>query len=228
MSIRKAIACVFAAGALSLISTLVQADTWRWQDAEGQVHFGDRPPPGVTAERIDVQTTPSTLTDEERQRRPEALRAAEAAKAAEAARKAQRAAGDAAAAADARAMDRGRCDRARWALAALESGRPVYRDANGAYRVKRPPNQPDTYTGPRQYLEDPERQRETARYQREMDQYCAAFPELQDKALAAEDLRHAEACEFAAAELQALQKEEAHSTPEEIARRQRFLDEECR
>lgn len=125
-------------------------------------------------------------------------------------------------------MNRGRCDRARWALAALDSGRPVYRDASGAYRVKRPPNQQDVYTGPRQYLDEAEREAEIAHYREEMNTYCADFPELRDPALADEELRHAEACEAAAIELEQLLQDEARATEEEIAHRRRFLDEECR
>ncbi len=230
MSILKSLAFACACGcALAVVgSGAASADTWRWKDAEGQVHFGDRPPPGVQAERMNVQTGPSALTDEERAQRAQELRAREAARDAAAARDERRAARKEERVADEAAMNRGRCDRARWALAALESGRPVYRDANGAFRVKRPPNQQDVYTGPRQYLEEAERQGETAHYQQEMDRYCADFPELQDKSLADTELRHAEACEAAAAGLEQLMREESRAMPEEIEHRRRFLDEECR
>lgn len=32
---------------------------YRWKDANGRVHFADQPPPGVKAERIELQKTPS-------------------------------------------------------------------------------------------------------------------------------------------------------------------------
>lgn len=213
----------FCAGAFALFvvcTGLARADTWRWTDAEGQVHYGDRPPRGVQAEQIKLQRKAAPLSEDARQPR----RAIPQGDEAEAARTAQ---ADAEAA-NAQALDRSRCDRARWSLAALDSGRPVYRDANGAYRVKRPPTQPDTYEGPREYLEDAEREAEIAHHRADMDRYCADFPALQDLSLADEDLRHAEACEFAAAELEQLLQDEARATPEELARRQRFLDEECR
>lgn len=226
MSIRKSIAyaCVLAA----LSAAAAAADTWRWEDEAGQVHYGDTPPPGVKAERIRLPSSPSALSDEARAQRQQELREREAAREAQAAREEGRAARAEARAADELAMKRGRCDRARWALAALDSGRPVYRDANGTYRVKRPPNQQDVYTGPRQYLEEAEREAEIARYRQEMDTYCADFPELQDPARADEDLRHAEACEAAAIELEQLLQDEARATEEEIAHRRRFLEEECR
>ncbi|MCC7120322.1 MAG: DUF4124 domain-containing protein [Gammaproteobacteria bacterium] len=226
MSIRKTIpwVCVLAC----LWPGLALSDTWRWKDAAGQVHFGDQPPPGVQAERIGVSSRPSPLTDEDRAQRQQTLHARDAARDAAAKREESRAAREDARAAEETAMSRARCDRARWALAALESGRPVYRDANGAYRVKRPPPQQDVYSGPREYLEEAERQAEIAHYQEEMNTYCAAFPELADPALADEDLRHADACEAAALELEQLLQDEARATEEEIARRRRFLDEECR
>jgi len=213
----------FCAGAFALFvvsTSFALAETWRWTDAEGQVHFGDRPPPGVQAEQIKLQRKAAPPSDDARLERRPAPQADEAQAAQEAQENAD--------AANARAMNRSRCDRARWALAALDSGRPVYRDANGAYRVKRPPTQPDTYEGPREYLEDAEREAEIAHHRADMDRYCAEFPALQDLSLADEDLRHAEACEFAATELEQLLQDEARATPEEIARRQRFLDEECR
>jgi hypothetical protein len=203
------------------------AETWRWRDADGNVHFGDRPPSGVQAERLKTPSKPAPAEGEAGARRLEQLRSDEAA------RKARREAADTRARrradADAgdRAQQRSRCDRARWALAALETARPVYRDANGAYRIKRSPNEPDIYTGPRQYLEAPEREAEIARYQRDMGEYCVDFPELQDKQLADEDLRHAEACEFAQAQLQQLEEPESRATPEEIAARRQFLEQEC-
>jgi hypothetical protein len=211
--------CAAACALLVVSTSLALAETWRWTDAEGQVHFGDRPPPDVQAEQIKLQRKAAPLGDDARlQRRPAPQN--DEAQAAQEARDADDG--------NAQALNRSRCDRARWALAALDSGRPVYRDASGAYRVKRPPTQPDTYEGPREYLEDAEREAEIAQHRADMDRYCAEFPELQDLSLADEDLRHAEACEFAATELSQLLQDEARATPEEIARRQRFLDEECR
>lgn len=227
MSIRGSIARICICAVLGW-AVAAAAETWRWTDATGQTHFGDSPPPGVDAERIEVRTQGAPLSDDARAQRARELRdrqsAAEAA-AAEEERRAARAAEQEAATA---AMNRVRCNRARWALAALDSGRPVYRDASGAYRVKRPPRQLDAYTGPREYLDEVERQAEIVRYQREMDEYCADFPELQDRARADGDLRRAEVCEAAAIEFEHLLRDAARATPEEISRRRQFLDEHCR
>jgi len=46
--------------ALGSMSAPVTAEVaYRWKDANGRVHFGDQPPPGVKAERIELQKTPS-------------------------------------------------------------------------------------------------------------------------------------------------------------------------
>lgn len=196
-----------------LVAPAGAAEAWRWRDAEGGVHFGDRPPPGAAAaERLQLRASPAATGSA-------APRAA-----------AQAAAPPAAAGSDeapAGPEPLERCDRARWALAALESGRPVYRDANGAWRVKRPPNQPDPYEGPRDYLADADREEAVARYRAERDEFCAAFPDLMDPRVADEDLRRAEACELAAADLARLERPEARASAEDLAARRRWLDTQC-
>jgi len=189
------------------------ADAWRWRDAAGGVHFGDRPPPGVAAERLRLRANPAATGSAPRPDAPHASAPPPAA--------------DEADAAPGGPERLERCDRARWALAALDSGRPVYRDAHGAYRVKRPPNQPDPYTGPREYLADAERAEALARYRDERDEFCADFPERMDPRVAAEDLRHAEACELADADLARLERPEARASAEELAARRQWLETWC-
>jgi len=225
MSIPKFLACVCAAGLW--LAGGASAETWRWRDAEGNQHFGDQPPAGVEAERLNIKRRPSELSPQDRTQRLERLRADEASRNAKREATQARAGRDADELADKRAGNRQRCDRARWALAALETARPVYRDENGAYRVKRSPNEPDIYPGAREYLDDAERQGEIARYRRDMEGSCADTPALADKRLAEEELRHAESCEFAEASLRQLEQPEARATPEEIAGRRRFLEAEC-
>lgn len=190
-------------------------EAWRWRDAEGGVHFGGRPPPGAAAERLRLRADPDPTGSAQGPVAPPAPAPPPPAPAE----------------ADATADGPGRlerCDRARWALAALESGRPVYRDAYGAYRVKRPPRQPDPYTGPREYLADAERAQALARYRGERDEFCAGFPARMDPQVAAEDLRRAEACELAAADLERLERPQARAAAEELDARRRWLDTQCR
>ncbi len=190
------------------------AEAWRWRDADGSVHFGDRPPPGIAAERLQLRASPADAGSLQRPAPAQVPAAASVATAADAA--------------PGGPEQLERCDRARWALAALESGRPVYRDANGAYRVKRPPNQPDPYAGPREYLDDAEREQALALNRDARDGFCAAFPDLMDPRVAAEDLRRAEACELAAADLARLERPQARASAEDLAARRRWLDTQCR
>ena len=189
------------------------AEAWRWRGTDGSVHFGDRPPPGVAAERPQLRARPAAAGSVQR---PDPAQAP-----------APRSGASDAEAAPGGPAQLERCDRARWALAALESERPVYRDAYGAYRVKRPPNQPDPYAGPREYLDDAEREQALARYRDERDEFCAAFPDLMDPRVADEDLRRAEACELAVADLARLERPEARASAEDLAARRRWLETQC-
>ncbi len=196
-----------------VVLTAGAAEAWRWRGGDGSVHFGDRPPPGVAAERLQLRASPAAAASVQP---PPPAQAPAPPSVAE----------------DAAAVPGGpeqleRCDRARWALAALESGRPVYRDAYGAYRVKRPPNQPDPYAGPREYLDDAGREQALARHRDDRDEFCAAFPDLMDPRVAEEDLRRAEACELAAADLARLERPEARASAEDLAARRRWLESQC-
>lgn len=216
--------------AIALVALLAvgnaAGETYKWVDESGQTHFSDRPPPGVVVEQIQIRPPPSSLSPEQAAERVDQLRMQQAA---EAARRGEEDKAEAGAEAEAqvRYARRERCDRARWALAALETQRPVYRDENGAYRVKRGPNEPDVYAGTREYLDDATRAREIARAQAVMTEDCAAFPDAQDKTLAEEELRLAEHCEAAQAELAALRRPEARAPADEIAHRQQFIEQNC-
>lgn len=62
---------------LLLLTPALPAEVYRWTDADGRVHYGNRPPPDTAARPIDVpaatSSTPSASVDEsvrrERQRR---------------------------------------------------------------------------------------------------------------------------------------------------------------
>ncbi|WP_157729949.1 DUF4124 domain-containing protein [Bacterioplanes sanyensis] len=52
--------CLRSAVAIALISlaAVASAEIYRWTDANGKVHFGDRPPPQVEKETVEVEPTP--------------------------------------------------------------------------------------------------------------------------------------------------------------------------
>lgn len=201
----------------------VRAETWRWQDAEGNTAFGDTPPPGVPAVRLDVQTQPpadpatagatsqrleqaaSRLAEERRQREAQAH--------ATRTRSAQEA--------EAR---RRTCEEAQQALIALTAERPVYRDGEGHFRIKRQPRFGDVYEGPREYLDDAARTAEIARQQQRIDSSCEDDFDAAERARVEEAMLHADTCERAAADLAA---QGTRPDPERQRMLEHFLREEC-
>ena len=173
-------------------------DVFSWQDRNGVGHFGDRPPVGVAASKVVLPAVPAVL----QARTLPTLTPPEVPPVSPAP------------AADLRVA----CDRARWALAALQTQRPVYRDGSGIYRVKRPPRQRDVYAGPRTYLSDAERSAEITRQEAARETACAAYPELEDPALAEQDLIRAEHCEAALAHWHDLTRADARASDDERER----------
>lgn len=107
--------CVFALG----VSPSGQAQVYSWKDASGKVHYGDRPPAERQGEARKVPGAPSETGDVAKARRSAAERQFEAReRQAKAEEGAQKPAADPAQA-KIRAEN---CQRARAALAALESG----------------------------------------------------------------------------------------------------------
>lgn len=50
----------------AMLAVPAMAGIYKWQDADGQVHFGEHPPPGVDAERIDARGMgPATPPEDE-------------------------------------------------------------------------------------------------------------------------------------------------------------------
>lgn len=208
-------------GVLLLASTsIASATTYRWRDAEGVMHFADRPPPGVEVEPVKVNAQPSPLSPTQAGQAIQTLRAQEAA------RQQDEAAETAASApAPALAAKRENCARAEWALSALETAHPVYRDEQGMYRIKRPPGQVDAYTGERSYLDDASRAREIGVQQKLIQTNCGAQPTAEEKAVTAEQILTAEHCEAAAADLETLLSSGGDRNL--IDSRQEFLDANC-
>lgn len=200
------------------------ADTYRWRDAEGNPAFGDTPPPGVAAERIDVQpaapsTDPADAAVAGQRLEQEANRLA-------AEREARESRAQAASAATARDTEarRRRCEEAKWAYAALTAERPVYRDGEGRYRIKRQPRFGDAYEGPREYLDDTARQSEITKQQAIIAEVCEIPMTAPERERVEEDILHAETCERAAADLAA---QGNRPDPERQRMLEHFLREEC-
>jgi hypothetical protein len=211
-----------------LVVVGVSADTFRWRDLEGRVHFGDTPPPGVIAEKIDLHAQPSKLTPEQAQGEVQRLRAISNAQSDATAAEKKRKAEAASKLANETAAHAQRCASARWALTALESGRPVYRDSEGMYRIKRPPGQGDAYTGERQYLDEAKRIQEIAVQRKAVTEACGALPTPDEKRRTEDQMKTAENCEAAAADLNKLEQPDSHAAPEHTAALRGYLANYCR
>ena len=208
-------------------SAAAEAVTYRWRDAAGHMQFSDTPPSGVRAEIVDIRSPPSKLTPNQAQGEIQRLRTLREGQAAAASAETQRKTSDAATAEATLAARAQKCAGARWALAALDSGRPVYRDGQGMFRIKRPPGQGDAYAGARQYLDDASRAQEITAQKRLAENFCGALPTKTEKRRTEDEIKMAETCEAAAADLARLQRPEAHATPAQIEVLQRYLSQ-CR
>ncbi len=207
--------------------TVAHAEVFRWRDADGGIHFGDQLPPNVRAESMSVRPQPSKLTPEQAAQEVQRLRnVAEARRAAEQAAKTQTSTE-----ANKELLDRAarlnRCEQAKWALSALESGRPVYRDEQGMLRIKPPPGQGDAYEGKREYLEESVRNAEISRQRQLLTKDCDGLPTAADKRETDDAIRMAEHCEQAAADLRVLSRPGAGASPELLAARRAFLSTNC-
>ncbi len=113
---------------LTLASAFATAEVYKWVDADGNVHYGDRPPAaGVDARSMPPPPAPAEDADQE-QRSLKQRRLLEAFEAERAER--DRAEADAAAA---KAQRTQKCERARRQLAVLERANIVYTtDESGA------------------------------------------------------------------------------------------------
>lgn len=50
------------------LPALAQAEVYRWTDAEGRTHFGDRPPTQAASQEVQVQTAPARVDNAARDR----------------------------------------------------------------------------------------------------------------------------------------------------------------
>lgn len=223
-----AVPVVALVGVLIALGPLpLRAEVYRWTDADGQLQYGDVPPPGVKAERVGRPVDPG-LSPEAAQERLNQIRLDDAGRDAEREARARARAKSDAAAAAARAERARRCQAAWDALAALESQRPVYRDEEGGLRLKRGQGWPDTYSGERQYLDDATRASETARYRAEAQQNCEPDADAQAALQSADEgRRRQERCDAAQADLAALRRPEAHAAQRDLERQVERVEEEC-
>ena len=150
---KKTIISVAATMTLAVSGAAVAGDIYKWVDAEGNVHYGDRPV-APQSERMDIDSRPTTAASVEAQtaalaasndRRAEARTAADE---------------DAAAAAELRAEAEQRAERCAASRATMQrfvQSRRLYREDEG---------------GERQYLDEAEMQAARQRVENDINEYC--------------------------------------------------------
>ncbi|MGH8496057.1 MAG: DUF4124 domain-containing protein [Gammaproteobacteria bacterium] len=138
---------------LSAAATIAAADVYRWVDADGQVHYSDRP--ARNAERLDVESRPTDAARiRDQQERAAALTAARGVREGQ---ESAQAAEQASAEADIAAQRAVNCETARQRLQTYDT----------AHRLYRP--QED---GGREYLSDEELDAARADARLDVDEWC--------------------------------------------------------
>ena len=150
---RLALTCAVAA--IALAATATANEIYRWTDAEGNVHYEDRPTGAPSEERVELtyrRTNNGAVSDRIQARLD---RQAEKAEAKSAAASREREAAEQAAAAEERAKT---CERAQARLESYRQARRLYRtDANGE----------------RVYLDDAQRQEARQTAEEQVAEFCS-------------------------------------------------------
>ncbi|MEM9624265.1 MAG: DUF4124 domain-containing protein [Pseudomonadota bacterium] len=147
----------------AVITSVAHAEIYRWVDAEGRVHFGDKKPEA----RVDVEsvtpdiTEPPVNPDEGERRRLELLRGDPWASSTEL---------EQAAPESSSLENPDRCRRARMQLGILQQEMAVYYTQSGTMRAHW---SNDYYQGPRDYIADADRRRVEERVVDDLYAYCA-------------------------------------------------------
>lgn len=194
--------------AIALLVPGLLGTTYKWTDAQGQVHFTDTPPPAGAYEAV---ATPHTPTASPAVAQPAAAPALEppAPAAAPAPQEDKRAAQ---ATADVRADER--CVDALFQLELLVEKYKVYKGPDDA----------------RRYLDDADRPAEIARLTRERDESCSKDPQLQGsqtrRAAQLFQTLHPQ-CREARERLENLQRPSARSSPGDIELQREYITRSC-
>jgi hypothetical protein len=210
-------------GVLAITSHVYSAEIYRWVDKDGKVHFTDSPPPDVKSEQMTVEVDEVGEPDEGELRRRQLLEqanldAAERLEQRRAAAEAKRVGKEAREAIEQDCLD------ARIRLEILEEPQPVYRDANGALRLRW---QFDTYKGPRSYIDDADRPAEVERARQEVAEICDNPDDRAEQARARITWINSERCAAARADLEAVEKPQSKATSDTIEDRRRAVARYC-
>lgn len=145
---------LIALGAITLLAAPVFADVYMWRDADGTVHYGDKPG-SEDARKLDIETRPTDrATVAKRYEQRQTARTESNAAMAEQRTQAQQQAADAAAE---REQEAARCEEARQRLQSYINSRRLYRLDE---------------SGERQYLDDAEIAEARAKAEEAVTEHC--------------------------------------------------------
>ena len=143
--------------ALIVWSAMASAIVYKWADADGRIHYGDRPPDGVKAEVVELLGTHTTSAPPPPPQPPRVSSGTSSAAPSAAAQGAAARDGTQADQSDPAAARAAQCDAARQRLQQLTDGRHLYKPG---------PN------GEREYLTSAQIDTERADAKNEVDQLC--------------------------------------------------------
>lgn len=215
--------CVAVIATLCGPGTSAFAETYKWVDTEGRVHYGDTPPQDTgnahtRVERIDIPTTQA-----ERDPRPPAADPQNGATREIHARKERAAAQEPEN--NGRFAGESRCLDARQRLAILEALHlPVYRTHDGTLRALW---RSDPYQGERLYLNSGERVDQAAQTREAITKWCRDPDDQAAQSLARARWIASEHCAVARATLRAEQEPGARRSRGEIESARRLVEEQC-
>ena len=190
---------------VGLAIPVADADTYKWVDKQGQVHYTDTPPAGVPYDVIAAPRAPAAPLPP----RPP-VTATPPATAAAPVKPAPTAP-----VVDAAAQDRG-CVDALYQITLLNQRQPVFKQAAD---------------GSRRYIEDTERPAELARLQRVRDQACSDDPTTrrsQEQRAGQLMIAMSPRCAEARDELANYEDPATHTPDDQIARQRAFVEQHCR
>lgn len=201
-------------------SAALSADVYKWVDAEGRVHYGDKPPAGTKSETL---RPPPPVSSEEAAKQRERLDQAEREMETRMDERRSKAAMKKAEKLE-RASIKEQCLALRRELDVLNSRHPVYRDEKDSFRVQW---LSDPYGGERRYLDEDERSEEIERVRGEITADCGDPDDPKARFLARVQQIRAERCEAERADLELLMKPRARVADDTLEAQRRTVMHYC-
>lgn len=209
------IVCVFSWSAIN-------AEVFKWVDADGTVHYGDKPAKNIPAKPIHIEPVDPSKYEQGMKLQQQLLKRSAAADQRIQERREQ--ATQEAKEKNAMAAQAKACLESRKQLAVLQEESAVYRDENGKLRTNW---KHDTYTGARTYIDEPQRMVEVERIQNSIQTLCEKPNDPVAQNHARTKWIQSEYCAARRAELTVLLAERKKSSRQEIEEKKKSVAATC-